>query len=326
MSETELKLLKDYIDDMLGKGFIWPSSSAAGAPVLFAKNPNGSLWLCVDYRGLNQITKKNHYPIPLINDLINRLKDAKVYMKIDLWVGYNNIHIAPGHEYKTAFRTCYGLFEYLVMPFGMTNSPTTFQYFMNDIFHDMTDIFVIIYLDNILIFSKNLDEHKIHIQKVLERLQEHNLHAKPEKCKFHTTSVEYLGIIITPEGVCMDPRKVQAILQWPAPRKVKELQSFLGFANFYRRFINNYSGITKPLNSLLRGNTPWKWTEQCESVFQLLKKTFTTAPILHLFDPTLPIILECDASDFAIAAIISQFDTGSKDLCSVTLSKKENQV
>jgi len=234
MSETELKLLKDYIDDMLGKGFIRPSSSAASAPVLFTKNPNGSLRLCVDYRGLNRITKKNRYPIPLINDLIDRLKDAKVYTKIDLRAGYNNIRIAPGHEYKTAFRTRYGLFEYLVMPFGMTNSPATFQYFMNDIFHDMTDIFMIIYLDNILIFSKNLDEHKIHVRKVLERLQEHNLHAKPKKCKFHTTSVEYLGVIIMPEGVCMDPRKVQAILQWPAPRKVKELQSFLGFANFYR--------------------------------------------------------------------------------------------
>jgi len=144
MSEMELKLLKDYIDDMLGKGFIRPSSSAAGAPVLFTKNPNGSLWLCIDYHGLNWITKKNRYPIPLINNLIDRLKDAKVYTKIDLWAGYNNICIAPGHEYKTAFRTCYGLFEYLVMPFGMTNSPTTFQYFMNNIFHDMTDIFVII--------------------------------------------------------------------------------------------------------------------------------------------------------------------------------------
>jgi len=149
--------------------------------------------------------KKNCYPIPLINDLINRLKDAKVYMKIDLRAGYNNIRIAPGHEYKTAFRTHYGLFEYWVMPFGMTNSPATFQYFMNDIFHDMTDIFVIIYLNDILIFSKNLDEHKIHVRKVLERLQEHNLHTKPKKCKFHTTSVEYLGVIIMPEGVHKSP-------------------------------------------------------------------------------------------------------------------------
>jgi len=156
-----------------------------------------------------------------------------VYTKIDLWAGYNNIHIAPGHEYKTAFRTHYRLFKYLVMPFGMTNSPATFQYFMNDIFHDMTDIFIIIYLDDILIFSRNLEEHKIHVRRVLQRLCEHNLHAKPKKCKFHTTSVKYLGVIITPDRVSMDPRKVQAILQWPTPRKVKELQSFLGFANFY---------------------------------------------------------------------------------------------
>jgi hypothetical protein len=314
MSELELKSLKDYLDDMLGKGFIRPSSSSAGAPVLFARKKDGSLRLCVDYRGLNRVTKKNRYPIPLIGDLIDRLKSAKIFSKIDLRAGYNNIRIRPGDEWKTAFRTRYGLFEYLVMPFGMTNAPATFQYFMNDIFHDMVDVFVIIYLDDILIFSNNLDEHRVHVKTVLERLRQHNLHAKPEKCDFHTTSVEYLGVIITPDGVKMDPSKVKTIIDWPTPKSVKQLQSFLGFANFYRRFIDNYSGITKPLTQLLHKDQKWAWNTKCDSVFALLKTAFSSAPILRHFDPSLPIILECDASDYAIAGIISQYDPSSSKL------------
>lgn len=200
------------------------------------------------------------------------------------------------------------------MPFGMTNSPGTFQYFMNDIFHDMNDLFVVIYLDDILIFSDNLEDHKVHVRKVLERLRKHNLHAKPEKCSFHTTEVEYLGVIITPEGVQMDPSKIKTILDWPTPSTVKQLQSFLGFANFYRRFIDNYSGITKRLNKLTQKDTPWNWDKTCTDVFELLKKAFTGAPILRHFDPALPIILECDASDFAIAGIISQLEPTTNDL------------
>jgi hypothetical protein len=254
MSQVELKALKEYLDDMLGKGFIRASNSPAGAPVVFAKKKDGSLRLCVDYRGLNQITRKNRYPIPLIGTLIDQLSGAKFYTKIDLRAGYNNIRIAKGQEWLTAFRTRYGLFEYLVMPFGMTNAPATFQHFMNDIFHDMIDVFVIIYLDDILIYSKTLEEHQVHVQQVLERLHQYGLHAKPEKCEFHTDSIEYLGVVVTRKGVAMDPSKIQAILDWPAPTKVKELQAFLGFANFYRRFIDNYSGIVVPLTRLLRKN------------------------------------------------------------------------
>ncbi|KAG5716111.1 hypothetical protein E4T56_gene10872 [Termitomyces sp. T112] len=298
MSEIELRALKEYLDNMLGKGFIRPSISAAGALVLFAKKKGGSLRLCVDYRGLNKVTKENRYPLPLIRDLVDRLRSAKIYTKIDLHSGYNNVQIAPGHEWKTTFCTCYGLFEYLVMPFGMTNSPATFQYFMNDIFHDMNDVFVIIYLDNILIYSNSPAEHLEH-------------------CSFHTTEVEYLGVIVTPDGVRMDPAKVNTILNWPSPRNVKEVQSFLGFANFYRRFINNYSGITKPLNQLTWKDTPWDWDSKCQSVFLLLKKAFTSAPVLRHFDPSLPIVLECDTSDYAIAGILSQSNWGGKDLCPI---------
>ncbi|KAG5726085.1 hypothetical protein E4T56_gene1635 [Termitomyces sp. T112] len=299
MSKIELQALKEYLDDMLGKDFIRPLISTAGAPVLFAKKKDGSLRLCVNYRGLNKVTKKNWYPLPLIGDLVDRLHSAKIYTKIDLHSGYNNVRIAPGHEWKTIFHTHYGLFEYLVMPFGMTNSPATFQYFMNDIFHDMNNIFVIIYLDDILIYSNLPAEHSEH-------------------CSFHTVEVEYLGVIVTPDSVRMDPTKVDAILNWPSPQNVKEVQSFLGFANFYRRFIDNYSRITKPLNRLTWKDTPWDWDSKCQSVFLLLKKAFTSALVLRHFDPSLLIVLECDASDYAIAGILSQSNSGGKDLRPIT--------
>ncbi|KAG5726354.1 hypothetical protein E4T56_gene18912 [Termitomyces sp. T112] len=296
MSEIELWTLKEYLDDMLGKGFIRPSISAAGAPVLFAKkkmDPSDSVWT--------------------IGDSTN----AKIYTKIDLRSSYNNVWIAPGHEWKTAFRTRYSLFEYLIMPFGMTNSPATFQYFMNDIFHDMNNVFVIVYLDDILIYSNLPVEHSEHVRHVLERLQEYHLHTKPEKCSFHTVEVKYLGVIVTPNSVRMDPSKVDAILNWPSPRNIKEVQSFLGFANFYRCFIDNYSGITKPLNQLTRKDTPWDWDSKCQSVFLLLKKAFTSAPVLRHFNPSLLIVLECDASNYAITGILSQSNSGGKDLCPV---------
>ncbi|KAG5723599.1 hypothetical protein E4T56_gene18161 [Termitomyces sp. T112] len=299
MSEIKLQALKEYLDDMLSKGFICPSISMADAPVLFTKKKDGSLRLCVDYQGLNKVTKKNWYPLPCIGDLVDCLCSAKIYTKIDLRSGYNNVRIALGHKWKTAFCTHYGLFEYLIMPFGMTNSPATFQYFMNDIFHNMNNIFVIVYLDDILIYSNSLAEHSEH-------------------CSFHTAEVEYLRVIITPDGVHMDPAKVDAILNWPSPQNVKEVQSFLGFANFYCRFINNYSGITKPLNRLTRKDTPWDWDSKCQSVFLLLKKAFTSAPVLRHFDPSLPIVLKCDTSDYAIAGILSQLNSGGKDLRPVT--------
>jgi hypothetical protein len=309
MSATELEALKNYIDEMMGKGFIRTSSSPVRAPVLFVKKKNGSLQLCVDYRGLNRITIKNRYPLPLSGDLMDRLSEAKIFSKIDLRAGYHNVRIAPGYEWKTAFRTRYGAYEYLVMPFGLTNAPSAFQYFMNDVFHDLLDVCVIVYLDDILIYSNDEEEHKKHVRTVLERLRKHDLHAHPDKSFFHQNSVEYLGVIVSPKGVSMDPSKVETILKWPEPTSVKEMQSFLGFANFYRRFIDNYSGITKPLNALTKKNQTFEWTKQCQVAFDTLKQAFTEAPVLAHFNPELPITLECDASDYAVAGIISQHDT-----------------
>ena len=314
LSETELHALREYLNDNLRKGFIRPSNSSAGAPILFAKKKDGSLRLCVDYRGLNRITRKNRYPLPLINDLLDRLQQAKIFSKLDLRAGYNNVRIASGHEWKTAFRTRYGSFEYLVMPFGMTNSPATFQHFMNDIFRDMADDFVVIYLDDILIFSFDPSKHEEHVRLVLERLRKYNLHVKPEKCQFHTTSTEYLGFIVSPEGIAMDSAKTRAIDTWPTPRTLKEVQSFLGFANFYRRFINDYSKIVRPLTDLTKKDTPFQWTNPRQLAFDQLKAAFQTAPVLAHFNPTEPLILETDASDFAISGILSQLKSPDNDL------------
>jgi hypothetical protein len=308
MSATELEALKNYIDEMLGKGFIRSSSSPSGAPVLFVKKKNGSLRLCVDYRGLNRITIRNRYPLPLSGDLMDRLGEAKIFSKIDLRVGYNNVRIAEGHEWKTAFRTRYGSYEYLVMPFGLTNAPSAFQHFMNDIFHDLLDVCVVVYLDDILIYSADEEIHKVHVRQVLERLRRHELHARPEKSFFHTDTIEYLGVMVSPQGISMDPAKVETITRWPEPQNVKEVQSFLGFSNFYRRFIDNYSGITKALTNLTRKDQLFEWTNACQSAFDLLKKAFTQAPVLCHFSPDQPIVMECDASDYAIAGILSQYD------------------
>jgi hypothetical protein len=305
LSEVELKALDEYLKDNLAKGFIRPSSSPAGAPILFVKKSDGSLRLCVDYRGLNKITIKNRYPLPLIQENLDRLKHAKYFTKIDLRGAYNLIRIAAGEEWKTAFRTRYGLFEYLVMPFGLTNAPASFQQLMNEVLREYLDNSVIVYLDDILIFSNTREEHVNHVKSVLSKLRHNRLWAKAEKCKFFQTSVDFLGYIVSTDGISMDPSKVKSILDWPAPKSVKDIQVFLGFANFYRRFIKNYSKITAPLTKLLRKNTKFQWNDPAQNAFDSLKKSFTSAPILTHFDPGRPIILETDASDFALAGIIS---------------------
>jgi hypothetical protein len=284
------------------------------APILFAKKKDSSLRLCVDYRGLNKITRKNRYPLPLIGDLLDRLKEAKVFTKLDLRAGYNNIRIAEGHEWKTAFQTRYGSFEYMVVPFGMTNSPASFQHFMNDIFRDLADDFVVVYLDDILIFSKDPSKHEEHVRIVLDQLKKHNLHAKPEKCTFHTDTVEYLGYIVSPQGVFMDAAKTRAIKHWPPPRNLKELQRFLGFCNFYQRFIDHYSAISAPMNKLMRSGQRWGWEAEADKAFNKLKSAFEGAPMLVHFHPKRETIIETDCSDYALGGIISQYDPNSGEL------------
>jgi len=308
LTQAEQKALREYLDEMLSKGFIRPSSSPAGSPMFFVPKSDGTLRPVVDYRHLNNITVKDRYSIPKIDDLLDVITGALIFSKIDLRGAYNLLRIALGEEWKTAFRTRYGSFEYLVMPFGLCNAPASFQRFINTIFRDMQGIFVVIYLDDILIFSKSQEEHERHVKMVLERLRSANLYAKPEKCAFMQDSVEFLGYKVSAHGVEMVMDKVQAILTWAPPTSVKELQIFLGFANFYRRFVRNYSKLTAPLTELLRKDEVWDWTPARQNAFDELKLAFTTAPILQHFNPSKPIIMETDASDYAIAAVISQHD------------------
>jgi len=303
LSPVELSALRTFIDENITTGFIRPTASSHAAPVLFIKKKDGSLCLCVDFRGLNKITKKDRYPLPLISDLLDSPSRAKIYSKINLRHAYHLVRIAPGDEWKTAFRTCYGSYEWLVMPFGLTNAPAAFQRFVNTICADMLDVCVIVYLDDILIYSEDMESHQQHVREVLHRLWLHGLFAKPEKCEFHSDSVEYLGYRLSPDGLTMSPDKIQTISDWPEPRKVKDIQSFLGFANFYCRFIFNYSDIVVPLTRLTRKDAPWNFSEDCRCSFNALKHAFTTAAILTHFIPDTPIIVETDASDYAVAGI-----------------------
>ena len=306
LSESELKVLKQYVDENLAKGFIRPSTSSAASPILFVPKKDGTLRLCVDYRQLNSITIKDRYALPLINELQDRLQGMTVFTSLDMRGAYNLIRMKEGEEWKTAFRTRYGLYEYLVMPFGLTNAPATMQRMVNEQLHDYLDVFVVAYLDDILIFSKSQAEHETHVRRVLKRLRKAGILLKPEKCEFHKEELEFLGFIVGVHGVRMNPKKVEAVLDWPTPRTVKEIQSFLGFANFYRRFIEGYSRISAPLTELTRKERQFDWTPRAQEAFEELKERFTQAPVLAVFDPEQEITMETDASDFAIGACLSQ--------------------
>ena len=258
MSEKELEVLRGYIDENLKKGFIRESKSKAGYPILFAKKKDGSLRLCVDYRKLNDITVKNRYPLPNIGELRDRLSKAKIFTKLDLRGAYNLIRMKAGDEWKTAFRTRYGHYEYLVMPFGLTNAPATCQALINNVLRAHLDRTVIAYLDDILIYSENESQHVEHVQEVLSCLSQARLLLKPEKCEFHRKAVEFLGYIISTVGVQMSPEKIKAALEWPVPEDVKGVQGFLGFVNFNRMFIKDYSKKALPLTEVTKKDVGFK--------------------------------------------------------------------
>ncbi|SPO42040.1 related to Gag-pol polyprotein [Pseudozyma flocculosa] len=309
----ELQELRRYLDEMLGKGFIRPSRSPARSPVLYVPKKDGSLRLCVDYRGLNKITVKNRTPLPLIDEMLGLLRRAKVYTKLDLRAAYNLIRIAAGDEWKTAFGTDFGLFEYLVMPFGLANAPGHFQTVVNTIFRDILGVYVVIYLDDFFIFSDNPADHTKHVREVLRRLREHRLFCKLSKCQFNTTEADFLGYIVTPTGLSMEAEKTKAIAEWPEPRSIHDIQVFLGFANYYRRFIRHYSRIARPLTDLVKPVQRFRkfeLPEAAKAAFENLKKAFSSAPILRHFDYDLPTRVETDASDNAIAGILKQEHDG----------------
>ncbi|KAJ1590153.1 hypothetical protein NDA12_004621 [Ustilago hordei] len=309
----EMSELRRYLDENLEKGFIRPSKSLARSPVLFIPKKDGGLRLCVDYRGLNEITVKNRAPLPLIEEQLFLLRKARIYTKLDLRAAYNLIRIAKGDEWKTAFGTQLGLYEYLVMPFGLANAPAHFQSFINDIFQDIIGIYVVVYLDDFLIFSDTEEAHVKHVTEVLTRLRSNRLFAKLSKCEFHTKTVEFLGYIIKPMGIEMDPEKVHTVKEWTMPESIHDIQRFLGFANFYRRFIAHFAHIAKPLTALVKPIERFKkfeLPEEAQQAFHKLIQAFTSAGVLQHFDYHLPTRLETDASDFAIAGVLKQEHEG----------------
>ncbi|KAF5339905.1 hypothetical protein D9758_015029 [Tetrapyrgos nigripes] len=285
LSEQEKQATAEYVHNNLRRGHIRSSSSSAGAPILFIRKKTGEICLCVDYRGLNAITKKNRYPLPLVDDLLDRVSGCSVFSIMDLKSAYAHLRIREGDEWKTAFRTHLGLFEHLVVPYGLTNAPAAWQAFIQDVLSDLIDICCVVYLDDILVFSTSEEEHHRHVGMVLDRLRDAFLYANPRKCEFDHESQEAFDSTL------------------------KELQSFLGFANFYRRFVKDYSRITLPLTSLTHKSTPFIFSDTCINAFNHLKSLFTSAPVLSHFQPSLPITLSTDASDFAISSVLQQPDS-----------------
>ena len=308
MSREELQVLREWLDENLRKGFIRPSSSHVASPVLFVKKPGGGLRLCTDFRALNNVSEKDRYPLPLIKETLNNMKGMKYFTKIDIISAFNNVRMKEGQEFLTAIRTRYGLFESLVMPFGLTGAPATFQRFINDTLREFLDHFCSAYLDDILIYSRTREEHVQHVRAVLTELRNVGLYAKLSKCEFFVSETRFLGLIVGKDGIRMDPEKVRAIQDWKAPLNLKDVQGFLGFANFYRRFVRGYSSIVRPLVELTRKDVKFQWNEECDLAFNCLKLAFVNAPILAPFDWDREILLETDASDFVSAGVISQYD------------------
>ncbi|KAJ1088154.1 hypothetical protein NDU88_001313 [Pleurodeles waltl] len=327
LSEHENQHLRKYLDKFLENGFIRPSKSPTASPLFFVPKTNGELRTCMDYRGLNKITIKDKYPLPLIPVLLEQVKKAKIYTKLDLRGAYHLVRMREGDEWKTAFKTRYGLFEYTVMPFGLCNAPAAFQFFLNDVLREYLDIFAIVYIDDILIYSDNENEHVQHAKKPLADLRKHHLYCKLTKCGFHVTTVEFLGVILTPQGMVMAERKVKAVSEWPIPKSVRDVQCFLGFANFYRRFINHFSQTVAPITKLLRKKEKFVWSPEADQAFSTLKEAFSTAPVLTHPDADRPFIVEADASDVAIGAVLSQRNKDTGQLHPVAyMSRKLNEA
>ena len=310
MSPAELDELQKQLKQLLSLGLIQPSTSPWGAPVLFVKKKNGEMRMCIDYRALNKVTIKNKHPLPRIDECLDRLQGSSHFTSLDLKSGYHQVRISPSDVPKTAFNTRYGQYEFLVLPFGLTNAPPTFQQLMNSVLGDCLDKFALVYLDDILIYSKTDSEHKQHVKHVLELLRKAKLIGNLKKCEFGKRELVFVGYKITPNGILPDPSKVNSIKNWPALTNVQEVRSFIGLAQYYRRFIPNFAAIASPLTDLTRGTGPKKrsinWTEECQVAFDKIKDLLTSAPVLALPDMNKPFRIETDASDFGVGAVLLQ--------------------
>jgi hypothetical protein len=306
MNAAELVELKKQIDDMLAKGLIRPSASPWRSPVLFVDKKDGANRLCTDYRKLNDVTIKNKYPLPKIEDLFDQLTGSRVFSKIDLRTGYHQLKIRATDIPKTAFTTRYGLYEYNVMSFGLTNAPAYFMNLMNKIFMNFLDKFVVVFIDDILVYSKSEEEHEQHLEIVLETLRQHQLYAKFSKCEFWLEEVGFLGHILSAGGIAVDPAKIKTVMEWKAPTTQTEVRAFLGLAGYYRRFVEGFSSIARPMTQLLKKDRKFEWTDKCEESFQQLKSRLTTAPILIMPDIAKPFDVYCDASKTGLGCVLMQ--------------------
>jgi hypothetical protein len=308
MSANQLAELKKQLQELLDKGYILSIASPWGAPAIFVPKKDGTQRMCVDYRSLNEVIIKNKYPLPRIDDLFDQLKGACVFLKIDLRSGYHQLKIRATDIPKTASITRYGLYEYTVMPFGLTNAPTYFMYLMNKVFMEYLDKFVVVFIDDILIFSKNEEEHDEHLCLVLQKLRENQLYAKLSKCEFWLKELSFLGHIISEGGIFVDPNKVKDVLSWSTPQIISDIRSFLGLAGYNRRFIERFSKISKPMMELLAKGNTFKWTPRHETSFRELKKRLIMAPVLTMPDMEKPFSIYCDASGQGLGCVLMQDD------------------
>ncbi|KAA3466121.1 DNA/RNA polymerases superfamily protein [Gossypium australe] len=306
MAPTELKDLKAQFQELTNKGFARPSYSSWGAPILFVKKKDGSMRLCIDYQQLNKVTVKNKYPLPRIDDLFDQLKGATVFSKIDLRSGYYQLRVKDSDVPKTTFRTRYGHYEFFVMPFGLTNAPAVFLDLMNRIFRPYLDKFVVVFIDDILIYSRDENEHPEHLRTVLQILRDKQLYVKFSKSEFWLKEVGFLGQIVSRDGIRLDPSKILAIVEWKSPRNVIEVRSFIGLAGYYRRFFKGFSMIATPMMRLFKKDVKFDWTEKCHQSFEKLKALLTEAPVLVQPEPGKKFVVHSDASLNGLGCVLMQ--------------------
>jgi hypothetical protein len=298
--------IEAQIANMLAEGIIRPSSSPFSSSVVMTRKKDGTWHFCVDYRFLNVLTIKSKYPVPIIDEFLDELSKACWFTKLDLRSGFHQILFQAGEEYKTAFSTHSGQYEFLVMPFGVTGGPGTFQSAMNTTLASLLRICVLVFLDDILTYSSSFEDHLMHIEAVLQLLAKDGWKVKPSKCTFAQQSIAYLGHVISADGVSTDPAKIRDVQVWPQPTSVKELRSFLGLSGYYRKFVKHYGIISKPLTNLLKKGELFVWTAETETAFQTLKQALVSAPVLALPDFSLPFAIEIDACVVGIGAVLTQ--------------------
>ncbi|GKC27747.1 putative reverse transcriptase domain-containing protein, partial [Tanacetum coccineum] len=302
---SDISVVREFVElkELQDKGFIRPSHSPWGAPMLFVKKKDGSMHMCINYRELNKLTVKNRYPLPRIDDLFDQLQSARYFSNIDLRSGYHQLRVHEDDIPKTAFQARYGHFDFTVMPFGLTNALAIFIDLMNRVCKPYLDKFVIVFIDDILIYSKTKEDHKVHLRLMLELLTKEKLYAKFSKCEFWLQEVHFLGHVVNQSGIHVDPSKIEAVKNWKAPTTPSEVRSFLGLAGYYRCFIMNFSKIAKPLTSLTQKNQKYEWGKEQEVAFQTLKNNLCDAPVLSLPDRVEDFVVYCDASNQGLGCI-----------------------